>query len=348
MQKATQLVAAPASKLAASAITNRIPNELIVRLKPGVKIEDIARLLGAKVTGRIDSLNAYRLQFEDGAAADTARDSLASNSDVSSVDYNYSMERPPNAQSLTSGSVPPLNLKLNPPSGNAQIIVGLVDTPIQSLGGNLDAFMLKALSIAGDATVNPNSPTHATSMAATILTSLQTATGGSTSVQILPVDVYGNNPQTSTFDVALGIAKAVNAGANPINLSLGSPTDSSLLHDVITQASQKGIVFFAAAGNEHVATPVFPAAYTEVTSVTALDRNNNIAGFANYSPTVDIGAPGASAFYFNSKPYYTAGTSVSSAYATGMAAGIADAGKKTIGAAQTLLLNNLALKPAKP
>ncbi len=31
-----------------------IPNELIVRLKPGAKIDDLARALGAKVTGRID------------------------------------------------------------------------------------------------------------------------------------------------------------------------------------------------------------------------------------------------------------------------------------------------------
>jgi len=50
-----------------------IPNELIVRLKPGVKIEDIAKLLGAKVVGHIDNLNAYRLQFADEQAADAAR-----------------------------------------------------------------------------------------------------------------------------------------------------------------------------------------------------------------------------------------------------------------------------------
>src|ERR1017187_9392964 len=71
-----------------------IPNELILRLKPGAKIEDIAKLLGAKVTGRIDSLNAYRLQFEDQAAADAARQQLAGNPDVSSVDSNFSVDRP--------------------------------------------------------------------------------------------------------------------------------------------------------------------------------------------------------------------------------------------------------------
>ena len=55
-----------------------IPNELIVTLKPGskTKIEDLARKLGAKIVGRNDDRNAYRLQFDDEAAANAARDQL--------------------------------------------------------------------------------------------------------------------------------------------------------------------------------------------------------------------------------------------------------------------------------
>src|SRR5438034_5515910 len=75
LQKATQLVSPPnASQAGAQA--KLIPNELIVQLKPGAKIEDIARRVGAKVIGRIDGLNAYRLQFDDQAAADAARQQL--------------------------------------------------------------------------------------------------------------------------------------------------------------------------------------------------------------------------------------------------------------------------------
>jgi hypothetical protein len=42
-----------------------IANELIVRLKPGANIDEMAKQLGAKVVGRIDKLGAYRLQFEN-------------------------------------------------------------------------------------------------------------------------------------------------------------------------------------------------------------------------------------------------------------------------------------------
>src|ERR1043166_9213927 len=65
----------PRKPAGTNATSKVIPNELIVRLKPGAKIEDIARLLGAKVVGKIDSMNAYRLQFEDAAATDSARKS---------------------------------------------------------------------------------------------------------------------------------------------------------------------------------------------------------------------------------------------------------------------------------
>src|SRR5688572_9452748 len=48
----------------------RIDNELIVKLQPGESIDDIAKRLGAKVVGRIDGLNAYRLRFGDAESAD--------------------------------------------------------------------------------------------------------------------------------------------------------------------------------------------------------------------------------------------------------------------------------------
>ena len=76
MKNATQLVR-PVNAAESGSKGKLIPNELIVRLKPGAKIDELAKLLGAKVIGRIDSLNAYRLQFEDQAAADAARQQLA-------------------------------------------------------------------------------------------------------------------------------------------------------------------------------------------------------------------------------------------------------------------------------
>ncbi len=199
MQNATQSVR-PANPADAAAKGKLIPNELIVRLKPGAKIDELAKLLGAKVTGHIDSLNAYRLQFEDAAATDAARQQLASNPDVASVDSNYTIDRPPSPAGAQGSSLPPPpQLQLKPPPSDGRVIVGLVDTALQPLGNGLDSFLLKAISVAGDAQLDPNNPSHGTSMAETILRSLAAITKGSSSVQILPVDVYGPNASTSTF-----------------------------------------------------------------------------------------------------------------------------------------------------
>ena len=343
VENATQSVR-PAKPAEAAAKGKVIPNELIVRLKPGAKIDELARTLGAKVIGRIDSLNAYRLQFQDQAAADTARQQLASNSDVASVDSNYSMDRPVAPIGAQSSNLPPPpQLQLKPPPSDGRIIVGLVDTAVQPLGNGLDAFLLKAVSVAGDAQLDPNNPSHGTSMAETILRSLAAVTKGSSSVQILPVDVYGPNANTSTFDVANGIAKAVNAGANPINLSLGSEGDSPFLHSVIQDATSKKILFIGAAGNQPVTTPYYPAAYPEVMAVTAIDQGQ-LASYANRGSFVSLGAPGTSIVYFNGVPYYVTGTSASAAFTSGIAAGYLDTTHNTTSQAQAFLRSNFGVK----
>lgn len=334
------------SKSAATAESKPIPNELIVRLKPGAKIDDLAKLLGARVVGRIDSLNAYRLQFDDAGATTAARDQLAGNPDVASVDSNFSIAPPEGPQAVSTGAAP-LQLQLKPPPDSGRIIVGLVDTAVQSLGKNLDEFMMKQVSVAGDVQLSTDSPTHGTAMAETLLSSLQSFTKGSTSVQILPVNVYpgggAGDASTSTFDVANGIVQAVNGGAKLLNLSLGSSSDSPFLQSVIQDISKLNIPMFAAAGNQPVTTPFYPAAYPQVTAVTAID-NGQLASYASRGSFVSLGAPGTSIIPFGSLSFGVQGTSVSSAYTTGMAAGYLESSGDNVSRMQTFLNNNFGVK----
>src|SRR5439155_17728656 len=62
LHEATQLIRPPENKSDPTA--KPIPNELIVTLKPGAKIDELAKKLGAKVLGRANGLNAYRLSFD--------------------------------------------------------------------------------------------------------------------------------------------------------------------------------------------------------------------------------------------------------------------------------------------
>jgi hypothetical protein len=299
----------------------RIANELLIRVKPGTDIDALARSLGAKITGRMDKLGVYRLQFGDAAATDAALAQLQSNSDVSAVDYNYVFDPPPSAVPLSSATVPPLSLTLNPPGDSGKVIVGLVDMNVQSLGAQLDKFILPQLSVTGDTAASSTDMTHGTAMAYTILEAIAQQSSGGSSVQIQPVDVYGGSATTTSWNVALGIQKAVDSGANVLNLSLGSSSDSSVLDGVIQLALQDNIMIFGAAGNTPVNTPTYPGAIPGVYDVTALSQQGQLASYANDWSGDSMALPGTSFVYYGGQAYGVQGTSSATAYASGIFAG---------------------------
>jgi hypothetical protein len=299
----------------------RIANELLLKVKPGTDIDALAKSLGAKVVGRLDKLGLYRLQFGDAAATDAALAQLQSNGDVAQVDYNYSFDPPPSAVPLASASGGPISLTLNPPGDSGKVVVGLIDMNVQSLGPQLDKFILPQQSVAGDAPASTDI-THGTAMAYTILSAIaQQAANGGSSVQIQPVDVYGGSPTTTSWYVALGIQKAVDSGANVLNMSLGSSGDNTVLDGVVKLALQDNIVMFGAAGNTPVSTPTYPGAIPGVYDVTALSQPGQLAPYANFWGGDSMALPGSSVVYFGNQAYGVQGTSTSTAYASGVYAG---------------------------
>jgi hypothetical protein len=321
LEKATKLIH-PEDMVSKVSRSGKIPNELVVTLKPGAKIDGLGCLGEANVTGQITGLNAYRLQFKDEAAAKVAQACLSGNPEVASVESNYSMEQP-DVPLGVANAAPPFNLNPKVNDGNCQVIIGLIDTPVGTLGSGMDQFLMPSISSTGGGCTS-SQLTHGTGMAETILQGLQANTHGSSSVKILPVDVYGCNETTSTFDVAKGISDAINAGANMINLSLGGQGDSPLLHTLIQNTTKQGAVFFAAAGNQPVTTPTYPAAYPEVQAVTAGSGPGQVADYANRGNFVDLMLPGTSIVPYDGQSWAVTGTSTATAFASGIAAGLAD------------------------
>ncbi len=304
--------------------SGKLDKELIVTMKAGGILDTNA--LGAKVTGKIDKLNAYRLEFKDAAAAEEARKKLEGDENVDLVDSNYEIARPPNAESLSMSAIPGLDLKIKPnPIGDGPIIA-LIDTAVQRGGGARDGFLLPQISVAGEATMVDDEPTHGTAMTEPLLHALEMQKCDASNARILPVDIYGNMPSASTFNLIDGLTQALGGGANVVNMSLGSTGGNELTHRIIQQATAKGVLFVGAAGNEHTTAPTYPAAYPEVTAVTAIDRSGKIAPYANYGEFVDVGAPGTAIVPFNGRSYVVMGTSPATAWASGLAAGLMSCG----------------------
>lgn len=156
----------------------------------------------------------------------------------------------------------------------------------------------------GDGTTAHPSSFHGTHVAGTIGAETNNAAGvaGVTwAGKVMHLRVLGTEGGTD-FDIANAIryaARLANASstlpavrANIINMSLGGPGASSTVQSAVTAARAAGVVIFAASGNENSSAPSYPAAYTGVISVAAVDANGNRAPYSNFGSTVDIAAPG--------------------------------------------------------
>jgi serine protease len=124
--------------------------------------------------------------------------------------------------------------------------------------------------------------------------------------KILPVKFLGPKGQGTTSGAvqAVNYVVTMKKGGAPItaiNASWGGPSYSSALATAITAAGNENILVVAAAGNDGVSTPFYPAAQTCTTkwgvdcviSVAAHDEYGNITNFSNYGTSiVDISAPG--------------------------------------------------------
>ncbi len=164
--------------------------------------------------------------------------------------------------------------------------------------------------------------THVAGIAAAVTNNGIGIAGIAWNASVMPVkvlDQYGNGWYS---DIAAGIVYAANNGARIINLSLGGSEDSATLRAAIDYACTHGVLVVAATGNTGSAV-LYPAAYEPVLAVAATDANDQVAGFSNRGPQVDVAAPGVD--IYSTWPWVTgyftkSGTSMAAPHVSGVAA----------------------------
>lgn len=110
-----------------------------------------------------------------------------------------------------------------------------------------------------------------------------------------------------------------------VSMSFGGMEDSEILHQVIQEAAtEHGILFVAAAGNNGagVETETYPARYSEVLSVGAVNESNQQSSFSSAGNELDIVAPGEQIWSTTVHGEYglRSGTSMATPYVAGAAA----------------------------
>ncbi|MEA2498490.1 MAG: hypothetical protein QOH26_895 [Actinomycetota bacterium] len=154
-----------------------------------------------------------------------------------------------------------------------------------------------------DWVANDNNPQdengHGTHVAGTIGARGNDATGVTGvnwQVSLMPLRVLDAQGSGSSADVADGMAYAVAKGAKVVNLSLGGPSLSTAIRDVITSSPQTLFVIAAGnAGTDNEVTAQYPCNLiaSNVICVAASTQRDGLATFSNYGATsVDLAAPG--------------------------------------------------------
>lgn len=132
--------------------------------------------------------------------------------------------------------------------------------------------------------------------------------GAAWTCTIMPLKIFTDDGGANNFNIAASLQYAADNGADIINMSLETRTDSSTLRDGVAYATARDCVVVAAGGNGNSSAPVYPAAYPNVLSVGSSDHAfqtpsqielwgpadfDGRAFFSEYGPqAIDVVAPG--------------------------------------------------------
>jgi len=112
-------------------------------------------------------------------------------------------------------------------------------------------------------------------------------------VQLHIVRVFGDDGAWAYSSTLIDAAnKCSEAGANIISMSLGGARASVSERRGFDSLYSKGLLSIAAAGNEGTSAYSYPASYSSVMSVAAIDENKAVADFSQYNTQVELAAPG--------------------------------------------------------
>ncbi len=140
---------------------------------------------------------------------------------------------------------------------------------------------------------------HGTHVAGTIAALNNSGTGvvgvnANGKLKLHIVKVFGADGWAYSSTLASAANQCGTVGANVISMSLGGGRSNKTEQRAFDQLAAKGILSIAAAGNDGNTVISYPAGYSSVMMVGAVDENKAWADFSQYNAKVEIAAPGVS------------------------------------------------------
>lgn len=303
-----------------------VPGQRILMFKDQASLEEFLKRAGdsVKVLGRLDALNALKIgftNFEDLAGL------LSGQEDLSFV---YPVEVPTNPEGTAQAGATSLGARLlewlgiteDNSSWGKGVKIAILDTGVLAN----QAFKSKIFSqylveMPTDLSLMNG---HGTAVASMIIGDTSLTPGVAPGATILSFRIADDNGYSDSAWLAQGIVAAADAGAQLINISMGSIGDSPLVRKAIEYANAKGALIIAAAGNNGTNRVSYPAANDGVIAVGAVDASGDHLDFSNAGNKIAASAPGfgINAAWLADQAASVSGTSFSAPIMTGAIAAV--------------------------
>ncbi|MDN7244579.1 S8 family serine peptidase [Planococcus shenhongbingii] len=302
-------------------------DQVIIKLKDDASISLKNSVTVASDPPGNDQLLA--LEVPENQSVDAFIDDLEKHEDIQSVEPDYRVEL---SYTLNDPSFNNLQyhhqkmetkLAWDKTRGSADVIVAVIDDGIDISHPELKTQILNPFDTVKESS-SVAAGAHGTHVAGIIGASINNGLGGAgiaPAAKIMPINVFNGN-FAYTSEIIEGIYRAVEQGADIINLSLGGYAYSSAFNEAIQAAHKKGVVIIAAAGNERIEKPYYPASYANVISVASSTSLDKASDFSNFGKNIDITAPGTAIYSTLPKGAYglMSGTSMATPMVSGVAA----------------------------
>ncbi len=112
-------------------------------------------------------------------------------------------------------------------------------------------------------------------------------------VKLHIIKIFGvDNKYNYSSTVASAANQCAKAGANVVNMSIGGSAYSRTEQDAFDALQKRGILLVAAAGNDGTTAISYPAGYSSVMMVGAVDSTRTWAKFSQFNSKVELTGPG--------------------------------------------------------
>ncbi|MBK1880349.1 S8 family peptidase [Pelagicoccus mobilis] len=262
------------------------------------------------------------------------------------IDFNYTLLTPlpvlapdgENGPAFENTALDFMRVPIENEDAGQGVTIAILDTGIRP-HTSLEASTIESYDIGENASPSAYA-SHGTAVASLIAG--HNGVGIAPAADLIGIRVLDTEGIGDTFSLAEGIVQAVDAGADILNMSLGSFGTNQALSNAIDYAAENGVVLVASAGNESVNALPYPAAYDSVIAVGSIDANGHPSYFSNQSNSVDVAAPGVGVYAaWNDEDWISfTGTSASAPYVSGAIAALSSELDIPASEASALLLAN--------